>query len=265
MVTSGDRTPAAGTVAGDSGFTAAVSAITDAFGDPTRRRIYLFVRDRAGDEGATASMIAAEVGVHPNVARHHLDKLAAGGYLEVAARPAGANRGRRAGRPSKRYVAGRRGTSVPADVPVHSDDLVLSLLGRALDRLPDEEAAAMAEEVGVMYGRAMAAGLTGDALAAGQRSLRSAMQAVADALTAYGFAAHTAHIEDRNGARADRLRIINDHCPFGAVATDHPVICAVDRGMVRGMLSELYRDGESVAVATEASKAFGDTICATAV
>ena len=32
------------------------------------------------------------------------------------------------------------------------------------------------------YGRAMAAGFTGEALAAGQRSLRSAMQAVADAL-----------------------------------------------------------------------------------
>ena len=78
------------------------------------------------------------------------------------------------------------------DVPVRSDDLVLALLGRALDRLPGHEAEAMAEEVGATYGRAMAAGLTGDALAAGQRSMRSAMQAVADALTAHGFAAHMA-------------------------------------------------------------------------
>ena len=61
------------------------------------------------------------------------------------------------------------------------------------------------------------------------------------------------------------LRIINDHCPFGTVATDHPVICAVDRGMVRGMLSALYGDGADVEVATEASKARGDTFCATAV
>ena len=35
--------------------------------------------------GVTASAVAAEVGVHPNVARHHLDKLAAGGYVEVVA------------------------------------------------------------------------------------------------------------------------------------------------------------------------------------
>ncbi|MGI9031875.1 MAG: hypothetical protein ACR2HP_18105, partial [Ilumatobacteraceae bacterium] len=59
------------------------------------------------------------------------------------------------------------------------------------------------------------------------------------------------------------LRIINEHCPFGSVATDHPVICAVDRGMVRGMLSALYAD--DLAVATASSKARGDTICATAV
>jgi predicted ArsR family transcriptional regulator len=106
------------------------------------------------------------------------------------------------------------------------------LLGRALDRLPPDEAETMAEEVGEEYGRAMAEGLTGDGLATGRRSLRAAMQSVADALTAQGFAAHA---EGRNG----RLRIINDHCPFGVVAIEHPVICAVDRGMVRGMLAAL--------------------------
>ena len=73
-----------------------------------------------------------------------------------------------------------------------------------------------------------------------------------------------AHAEGRN----DRLRIINNHCPFGEVANDHPVICAVDRGMVRGMLGELY-DAESadqpVDVTTESSLAAGDTFCTTAV
>jgi predicted ArsR family transcriptional regulator len=251
------RRPASVTVSPPgSAFTAAVSAITDAFGDPTRRRIYLFTRDHAGDAGVTASAVATEVGVHPNVARHHLDKLAAGGYVEVIARPSDDER--RAGRPSKRYVAVPHDVSFDTGVPVRSDDLVLALLGRALDRLPRPEAEAMAEEVGATYGRAMAAGLTGDALAAGQRSLRSAMQAVADALTAHGFAAHA---EGRN----DGLRIINDHCPFGTVATDHPVICAVDRGMVRGMLSALYGHEDDLSVATAASKARGDTICATAV
>jgi len=241
-------------------FTATVSAITDAFGDPTRRAIYLFVKDCSVDAGgvaagATASTVAAEVGVHANVARHHLDKLAAGGYLEVVT---GKVPGAGAGRPSKRYVA--VGDATADEFPVRSDDLVLSLLGRALDRLPHDEAERIAEEVGTEYGRAMAEGLTGDALTAGRRSLRSAMQSVADALTAHGFAAHA---EGRNG----QLRIINDHCPFGDIATDHPVICAVDRGMVKGMLAALVNDdgATDVDVVSESSVARGDTVCATTV
>ena len=64
-------------------------------------------------------------------------------------------------------------------MPVRSDDLVLTLLGRALELLPRDQAEAMAEEVGRTYGATMAAGLTGPDVAAGQRSLRSALQAVA--------------------------------------------------------------------------------------
>jgi predicted ArsR family transcriptional regulator len=129
----------------------------------------------------------------------------------------------------------------------------------------------MAEEVGANYGRTLAVGLTGDdeghPAAAGQRSLRSAMQAVAAALTAHGFAARAVDPASSEQPRlgADKLRIVSDHCPFGTLAIDHPVMCAVDRGLVRGMLTALYPAGGDLAVATESSKARGDTICATAV
>ena len=66
----------------------------------------------------------------------------------------------------------------------------------------------------------------------GQRSVRAAMHAIADALTAHGFAAHA---EDRGESTA----VVAEHCPFGEAATQHPVICAVDRGMVRGLLAGL--------------------------
>jgi len=232
-------------------FTSTVSAITDAFGDPTRRGIYLFAREESA--GVTATQVAERFGVHPNVARHHLDKLAAGGYLEVAVERA---QGAGAGRPSKHYrVSADAKVDLTGDVPVHSDDLVLSLLGRALALLPHDKAEAMAEEVGQEYGLAMAQGLTGADLAVGQRSLRSAMQAVADALTAHGFAAHA---DQRN----NQLRIVNNHCPFGSVAIENPVICAVDRGMVKGMLTALYGVAD---VATMQSLPMGDTFCATSV
>ena len=232
-----------------SSFTATVSAITTAFGDPTRRGIYLFARD--AEHGVTAAHVADRFGVHPNVARHHLDKLAAGGYLEVVVERA---EGAGAGRPSKHYrVPAGAKVDLDGTVQVRSDDLVLSMLGRALALLPPDQAEAMAEDVGREYGRAMAHSLAGADLAAGQRSLRSAMQAVADALTAHGFAAHA---DQRN----NQLRIINNHCPFGDVAVEHPVICAVDRGMVRGMLGALYGDAE---VSTSASIPQGDSFCAT--
>jgi predicted ArsR family transcriptional regulator len=229
-------------------FSATVSAITNAFGDPTRRGIYLFAR--SSDHGVTAAQVATQFGLHPNVARHHLDRLAAGGYLEVAVERA---EGSGAGRPSKHYSAASE--ALP-DVPVRSDDLVLTLLGKALALLPSDQAEAMAEQVGREYGATMAAGLTGSDLAVGQRSLRSALHAVADALTAHGFAAHTDH-------RHDQLRIVNNHCPFGDVAIEHPVICAVDRGMVKGMLAALY--GGDTEPLLQESLPMGDTFCATAV
>ena len=132
---------------------------------------------------------------------------------------------------------------------------MLSLLGKTLALLPAEQAQQMAEEVGQQYGRAMAVGLQGEDVTAGHKSLRSALQTVADALTAHGFAAHT---DQRN----NQLRIVNNHCPFGDIAIEHPVICAVDRGMVKGMLTAIY--GET-SPETSASLPQGDTFCATTV
>ena len=50
------------------------------------------------------------------------------------------------------------------------------------------------------------------------------------------------------------------HCPFGGAALEHPVICAVDRGLVRGMLGALYGDADA---ATSASLPMGDDRCIT--
>jgi predicted ArsR family transcriptional regulator len=96
-----------------------------------------------------------------------------------------------------------------------------------------------------------------EALAAGQvpRSFRAALHAVADALTAHGFAAHAE-------PHANGLQLVSDHCPFGSAAIEHPVLCAVDRGLVRGMLSALYGEAST---ATASSRPMGDDRCVTAV
>ena len=246
-------------------FSSAVTAITSAFGDPTRREIYLFVHERSeaaegehGLLGVTAGEVAERFALHANVARHHLDKLAGGGYVDVTTGRTGAG----AGRPSKRY----RVTSpeMTLELPVRHDDLLVTLLGQALSLLPAGAAEAMAEEVGVKYGEAMAEAMGGAGAAAlaatpatgvAQKSFRTALHAVADALTAHGFAAHA----ERHG---DGLRIVSDHCPFGDAAIEHPVICAVDRGLVRGMLGALYGQADT---ATSESRPMGDDRCITSI
>lgn len=233
-------------------FGADVAAISTAFGDPTRRAAWLFARDSA-TAGVTAAEVAEHLGLHPNVARHHLDKLASSTYLEVFVERSEA---RAAGRPAKRY-------RVPVDVaaaasagttgfPARRDDLIITLLGRALGMLPRAQAEAMAEQVGEDYGRTLAASMAGgDAV----RDVRTALHAVADALTAHGFAAHA---EDRDGL----IAVIADNCPFGTTASQHPVLCAVDRGMVRGMLAGL---GVDRSPEQETSRARGDATCITLV
>ncbi len=226
-------------------FTAGVTAATSAFGDATRRDIYLFAHD--AEAGVTTAEVASRFGLHPNVARHHLDKLAAGGYLQVqigrTAKPG-------AGRPSKRYQVTEKALAL--EFPVRRDHLLIALLGRMLALVPIEQAEAMAESVGEDYGRSLAASM---APGEGHRSLQAALHAVADALTAHGFASHT---EPRDGG----LAIISEQCPFGGAAVQHPVICAVDRGIVKGMLETLYGD---TVPETSASRPGGDDICVTLV
>ena len=223
-------------------FTAAVSAITDAFGDPTRRRIYLFTRDHGGADGVTASRGRRAVRPAPQrrpppprqARRRRLPRgrgrAAAGDAARRAARrsatsPCAASAlDRRAGAQRRpRAGAARPGARSPAPPRGRGD-------GRGGRR---------------EYGRAMAAGLTGDALAAGQRSLRSAMQAVADALTAHGFAAHMASAGDAPtscGSSTTTARSARGHRAPGDLRRR-------PRHGARACSSALYGDGDDVDVA----------------
>jgi len=229
--------------AGDGQFTAAVAAVSAAFGDPTRRDIFLHVRSQPG---VTATSVATTFSLHPNVARHHLQRLVDHGYLRVET----GRRASGAGRPSKQFFCVEEDLSF--GLMQRRDDLLMRLLGEAMTRLGPAEAESMAAHVGEEYGRSLASRMTPTE---GQRTIRAAMHVVADTLTAHGFAARA---EDRGETTA----VIAEQCPFGDASSTNPVLCAVDRGMVTGLLAGLCgRAAEQALPVILSSRARGDAAC----
>ena len=219
-------------------FTARVAGLVNSFGDPTRRNIYLYLRE---NPGATANNLAEHCRVHANVVRHHLDRLIASGYVtgdEV--RRSGV------GRPAKVYRVVDE--DLRLDGSPRRDTLLVALLERALEMLGPEQAELMALEVGQQYGRELAESISPQD---STRSARAAMAAVADVLTAHGFAARA----EEDGAGTS---VVSDSCPFGNAARHHPVLCGVDRGLVAGILEGL---GASSTTVTLTSRARGDDTC----
>ena len=222
-------------------FSAAVDALSSAFGDPTRRSIYLHLRSHPH---SSVAELAKTFDLHPNVVRHHLERLVDGGHVAVEAptRSAGA------GRPAKRYSAITEELSI--DMGSRRDDLLVALLERSLELLGPEQAEQMAAEVGESYGRSLASNMEPGS---GRRSVEAAMSSIARTLTAHGFAARAE--TDEAGSS-----VVAEHCPFGEAASHHPVLCAVDRGMVAGLLQGLgvTEAGSSVQLS---SRARGDVAC----
>ncbi len=233
-------------------FNAAVAAVTNAFGDPTRREIYLFVRDASLGEaaGVTATEVAEHFALHPNVARHHLEKLTGGGYLTVAVWRGPAPR-RRTRRRAPVEALPRDGARDRSRAPAPPRRRARRRCSRARSTRsarsrPRSSPTRSGSRTASRSRQRMDAG-------AGHRSVRAALAAVADALTAHGFAAHA---EEQQGEAHDRLRVLPVR---RAAAQQYPhVVCALDRGMIRGMLAGLY--GET-SPQFEASRPDGDAHC----
>jgi len=198
-----------------------ISDLTSSLGDPTRRAVYIAVRESS--EPMTTSKVADLFGIHPNVARHHLDRLADDGYLKVShMRKAG---GPGAGRPAKTYE------STNKEVTVHFAprrfEMLTDMLFQVLEEVSPPDVSAVAEKVGRSYGEQLASEIG----APEDPGYDEAVQAVASAMTGLGFSVDP----DVEGQR-----LLTSHCPFGETATNHPeVICSLDRGIVAGLFGAL--------------------------
>ncbi len=203
-----------------------IGDLTSALGDPTRRAIYIAVRESA--EPFTTARVAELFEIHPNVARHHLDKLADDGWLVVSRHRPVEKGGAGAGRPAKMYVASSREVSLHFSPRRY--ELLADLLMRLVARIAPSDISRIAQEIGAEYGRELATeiGAPEDA------RYSAAVQAVAVAMTGLGFSMDP----DIAGQQ-----LLATNCPFGEAATDHPdVVCSLDRGIITGLMGALAAD-----------------------
>ena len=198
-----------------------ISDLTASLGDPTRRAIYIAVRE--SPDPMTTSKVAALFDIHPNVARHHLDRLADDGYLKVGHQRRSGGPG--AGRPAKIYEPTNKEVSV--HFAPRRFEMLTEMLFKVIAELDPPNIAEVAERVGRAYGKELAAEIG----APDDPGYDEAVQAVASAMTGLGFSVDP----DIEGQR-----LLTSHCPFGETATNHPdVICSLDRGIVAGLFGAL--------------------------
>lgn len=195
-----------------------------ALADPTRRALLRFL-DRA-DIPQDVRALAAEVDLHPNTVRDHLDLLHRAGLVtrttESRDKP---------GRPKVLFEAADRGTRSPGSEGYR---FLAEVLAGYMHAHLDNPAAA-AEEAGRAWGRYMGAKPKPFDLPDSNQVLSQ----IVTALAAMGFAPE----EER---KDDRFLIRLHDCPFRDVArTRTDVVCSVHLGMLRGMTEEL---GDSMKV-----------------
>ena len=206
-----------------------IETITGALGDATRRGIYVMIRE--AHEPVTAAQISSAFDIHPNVARHHLDRLAADDFIRVSDRkPAQPT----AGRPAKRYEVTEKAVSIQYSSRKY--DRLAELLTEVVERLDDGRAGEIAEQVGHDYGRTLGAeiGIPED------EGFEIAALAVARAVMGEGLGASTVPGENR---------IVAQFCPLADGENDQSKIVArIDHGIVQGLLERAAERPVSIEV-----------------
>ena len=188
--------------------------ITRILADPTRLKIYRHVL-AAGGEPVTVAGVAGRFGLHPNVARMHLEKMAAGGLLESEVFKPGTG-----GRPGRRY---RVGSAVTAQYPPRDYRLLAQIALGAIEEGRQPEA--VARRTGQAEGQKRLAG--------GGLTLASPLPARIESLRS---------IVDEQGLFArfsadepGRLEVEVFNCIFRELSRETELVCGLHHSLVQGI------------------------------
>jgi len=191
---------------------------------------------------STAATLGGRLGLTPAAIRRHLDTLIAEGLIETRTARAYGNRGR--GRPAKVFVITDAGRSA---------------FGHAYDDLATNALRFIAEtagtEVVAEFARRQVADLENRYAPALERTadLAGRVQALAEALSADGYAASAAPAPPIGGTKGEQL--CQHHCPVAHVAAEFPQLCEAE--------TEAFGRLLGAPVQRLATIAHGDGICTT--
>jgi predicted ArsR family transcriptional regulator len=195
-----------------------------AAGDPQLRQVLMYARGRR--DPFTAAEAAVELGVHRNVARSRLDRLAEAGFLVVARERRGGRSGPGAGRPAKVYRVAPEleGVEFP-------DRRLAELISLLIARVPTRGRQHALRQAGEDFGRQLAA--TGGLKPS--RDVRTGLENVCDALGSLGFQVSVVSLED------DRAELASPTCPLRPLVARCLDSAGIDRGMWAGLVESGVR------------------------
>jgi predicted ArsR family transcriptional regulator len=203
----------------------------EAVGDPGLRAALVFVRAQA--RAVTADELAERQGIHRNVARGRLERLAEAGLVETGFERRSERAGPGAGRPAKTYRTAPELSGI--EFPSRRYETLLGLLA---ENLPPERL----REVGVAYGSALAR-------SAGVRPAkrtRDGIERVCAAVRSLGFQATLEHAEQ------DEAVIATPTCPLRPLVVSRPEAAIIDEGMWAGLAEAALVGTHADVIACEA-------------
>jgi len=188
--------------------------------EPTRQRLYLYLRDRREPVGREEA--ARHTGVKPRLAAFHLDRMAEVGLLDVEYRRLSGRVGPGAGRPAKVYSISSRSFSV--EVPQTRYGLAASMMATALSAGgPQNNGTKSLQDVATAAGESL-----GDEIRRHARTKDARQEAVRGKLKQLGY--------EPQVQESGEWKMRN--CIFSELSTTHrELVCPMNAALVTGILN----------------------------
>ena len=186
--------------------------------EPTRQRLYLYLRER--NEPVGREEAARHAGIKPRLAAFHLDRMADAGLLEVGYRRLSGRVGPGAGRPAKVYSVSPRSFSV--DIPQTRYALAASMMATALSAGARADGAESLQDVATDVGKSL-----GDEIRQQARTKGARLEAVQRKLGQLGYEPRV----QESGEWTMR------NCIFSELSASHrELVCPMNAALVTGLL-----------------------------